>query len=89
MKDNHSLNPNVASTCTSTVDGPLYSLFDISILGEEENDKLFLTEFYFFYCCVVNLIDDLGSPLLWMKEHVMLYSNVAFVARQILAIPNL
>ncbi len=89
MKYNHSLNPNAASTCTSTTDGPLDSLFDISIISEKENDKLFLIELVFFCRCVVNLIDDLGSPLLWMKEHVMLYSNVVFLARQILAIPNM
>ncbi len=81
MKYNHSLNPNVASTCTSTTNGLLDFLFDIPISSIEANHGLFLTELSFFRRCVVNLIDDLWSPLLWWKEHAMLYSNVAFLAR--------
>jgi hypothetical protein len=89
VKYNHSLNPNVVNTCTSTTDGLLDFLFDISISSVEANDELFLIELLFLCHCVVNLIDDLGSPLIWWKEHAMLYSNVAFLAKQILAILNL
>jgi hypothetical protein len=81
VKYNHSLNSNVASTCTSIVDGLLDFLFDIPISSVEANHGLFLTKLSFFCCCVVNLIDDIGSPLLWWKDHAMLYSNVAFLAR--------
>jgi hypothetical protein len=34
----------------------------------------------------MNLSDDAGSSLLWWKEQVRLYPNVAFLARQILVI---
>jgi hypothetical protein len=34
----------------------------------------------------MNLSDDARSPLPWWKEHARLYPNVAFLAKQILAI---
>jgi hypothetical protein len=46
----------------------------------------FKTKLSFFRPYAMNLSDDARSPLGWWKEHVRLYPNVAFLARQILAI---
>jgi hypothetical protein len=80
------LNFDVASTCTSTTNGPLNFLFDTPILGVKVDKGLLLTKLCLFRQCAVNLNDDTGSPLFWWKEHARLYPNVAFLARHILAI---
>jgi hypothetical protein len=48
----------------------------------------FSTKLFLFGCCAVNLNDDARAPLLWWKEHVRLYPNLAFLAKQTLAIPS-
>ncbi len=88
MKCNHFLNLDVVGTCTSTSDGPLDSLFDTPILGTNVDEGLLLIKLFFFRLCVVNLNDDVGSPLFWWKEHAGLYPNVAFLTKQILAIAS-
>ncbi len=77
VKCSHFLNLNVANTCISIANGPLDSLFDTSILSAETNEGLLLL--CLFCQCAMNLNDDVGSPLLWWKEHARLYPNVAFL----------
>jgi hypothetical protein len=79
VKCSHFLNLDVVSTCTSIANGPLDSLFDIPILSAEANEGLLLTKLCLFHQCAMNLNDDARSPLLWWKEHVRLYPNVAFL----------
>ncbi len=86
VKCNRFLNPDVASTYTSTTNGPSNSLFDIPILGAKANERLFLTKLCIFHQCAVNLNDDARSSLFYWKEHAKLYPDVAFLVRQILAI---
>ncbi len=88
VKCSHFLNLDVASTCTSTLDALLDSLFNIPISSTNANEGLFLAELFLFRCCAVNLNDDARAPLLWWKEHARLYPNVAFLAKQNLAIPS-
>jgi len=67
VKCSHFLKLDVASTCTSTTNGPLNFLFDTPILGVEVDKGLLLTKLCLFRQCVVNLNDDAGSPLFWWK----------------------
>ncbi len=48
VKCNHFLNLDVASMCTSTLDGLLDFLFDTPISGTNANEGLFLAELFFF-----------------------------------------
>jgi len=88
VKCNHFLNLDVVGICTSPSNGPSNSLFDTPILSTNANERLFLAQLFFFRHCVVNLSDDARAPLLLWKEHARLYPNVAFFAKQILAIPS-
>jgi hypothetical protein len=78
------LNLDVAGIYTSTVNCPSNSFFNILILGVEVDEGLLLTKLSFFCHYAMNLNDDARLPLCWWKEHVRLYPNLAFLARQIL-----
>jgi hypothetical protein len=80
------LNIDVAGTYTSTINCPSNLFFDILISGVKVDEGIFLTKLSFFHHYAMNLSDVARSPLRWWKEHVRLYPNVAFLARQILAI---
>jgi hypothetical protein len=86
MKCSYFLNLDVGGTYTSTIDGPSNSSFDTPISIVKTNEGLLLAEFSFLRCCAMNLSDDARSPLPWWKEHARLYPNMAFLAKQILAI---
>jgi hypothetical protein len=80
------LNLDVAGIYTSTINCPSNSFFDILISGVKADEGLFLTKLSFFRHYAMNLNDDAKSPLHWWKEHVKLYPDAAFLARQIFAI---
>jgi hypothetical protein len=58
VKCSHFLNLDVAITCTLTSNGQSNSFFDTPIFGTNVNN-------FIFFHCVVNLIDDARSPLIW------------------------